>query len=238
MASLYDLYDQLANRSGMFSPLALSSERKMARELAPSVARSAATLGAAGMQANADVLREALRGRAGLEATRLGEAGATKRQGMEGETRLARQSLINQGNVLVQKLINSGLLSRENIAQRGATTRTKLQEAGATGRLDLANKEAERAQRMGHRFNKDILTDMQLYQQSNRQAAVASPMSIIEDNLSQPTLQSGAAVPSAEIEQPENKKRKSIFEVFQTAKNPQDLDAMMNDYWNMTSGRF
>ena len=136
MSDLYKLYNQLTNRTGLFSPLSpFHSERKLAQEVGPSVVRGIADLGSSQMRSNAAIQEAFIRGQSGIKATDMSESGATK-----------RRKMADDASALVQKLMNQGLLSRTKLEQEGGIKR--VEEGGYQDRLNMDKQQ---------RLNREIL---------------------------------------------------------------------------------
>jgi hypothetical protein len=124
--ALEDVYRQLVNRSGMFSPLSpFRSEKRLARELAPDVIRGVSGQAMAGISARGDMASSVLRGRSNERVARIGGGFDLQRQELQNVGDLARQKLMNYGNQILQDLQNKGLMARTREEVGGAAARQK-----------------------------------------------------------------------------------------------------------------
>ena len=166
---MYDIYEQLQNRTGTFSPITpFRSERKLAQRIGPSVVAGRAAQNAATSRANALIRSALLRGKTDIRTTGMKEEGSTTRQGMVDRTTLKKQGLVNRGqldvqkqadtgsfarqqlitnsNELVRRLLNDSLFVRKVLGETGQSYRTLLQEFYKTQRGSDVN-ETNRADR-------------------------------------------------------------------------------------------
>lgn len=114
------LLDDFERGIGMFGPLALPSERRLAERIGPALA---GVMGE-GIRAGADVEGNRLRSQAQITGTGMKEAGDT-----------FRQRLVNDASILMREMMEKGALTREGMSQAGQTTRTRMGEEGAMSRL-------------------------------------------------------------------------------------------------------
>ena len=155
------LLDEFEQGIGTFSPFALSSEKKFARQVGPALA---------------NVLGDQIRAGADVEGNRLRTQGMLTATGMKESGDTFRQRLVNDAQILMRDMMEKGALTREGMSQSGQTQRTGMQEAGATGRVDLQGRYNTSLQKdlfrlQGDRDDNLAITKMRVLDKYNQTAS-------------------------------------------------------------------
>lgn len=109
----FSIFEQMQHGLGMFSPLALGSQKRLARIAAPAVARAYGQVGAA----------------------QAGAAGRVAGQRVASIGDIRRQQVATRGDITRQNIIAESNKILEQMRQAGATTRTAM---GIRGQRDVA----------------------------------------------------------------------------------------------------